>query len=245
MGSVISQILRQIELIINYNFTDKKQLLLSLTHRSYLSEKDKIEEVNEHNERLEFLGDAVLELVTTEYLYKRFGENTEGFLTSLRASLVNYKTIGEIGNELHLDEFVLISNGERAELGKARITIVADALEALIGAIYLDGGYEPASNFINTFIISKLDNIINLESYKDSKTQLQEYTQKYFKQTPKYQLISSEGKDHDKVFNVAVILRGNAISQGSGKSKQEAETNAATKAMDKLEQIQQEIKLGN
>lgn len=218
---------------IQYHFKNSSLLVKSLVHKSYLSDKDKKIEISESNERLEFLGDAVLEMVVTEYLYNNYSEN-EGFLTSLRASLVNYRTIGDVGVEIGLEEIIYLSSGEKLELGKARHTIVADAVEALIGAIYLDGGYQNSADFIKTFILPKLNLIIENELYKDPKTQIQEMIQKLNHVTPKYQMLKSEGKDHDKTFVVGLMIGDTLIAEGSGKSKQDAETMAAKKAIQEL-----------
>jgi ribonuclease-3 len=161
---------------INYVFNDSRLLKIALTHKSYLSFRGRDKTAKEHNERMEFLGDAVLELVVTSYLYNNYSKN-EGYMTSLRSSLVNYKIMGEIGNSLGLDEQILLSAGERAELGKARLTIVADCVEAIIGAIYLDGGYDCASEFIHRFIIIRIIDIIKSESCLDSKTEKQQNNQ--------------------------------------------------------------------
>jgi ribonuclease-3 len=219
---------------INYQFQETKYLLTALTHRSYLNQKQREVDVKEHNERLEFLGDAVLELAVTEHLYTNFLDN-EGQLTALRAALVNYKTVAEVGYDFGLENEILLSKGEKSELGQARLSIVANTMEALIGAIYLDGGYIPAKKFINDFLIVKLPKIVAEQTYKDSKTKLQETSQKYNKITPKYKILSSEGKDHEKIFSVGVILGEKMVAIGDGHSKQEAETQAASNALKILE----------
>jgi ribonuclease III len=215
---------------INYNFQDIDLLKMSIIHRSYLSDKHRDPSIKNHNERLEFLGDAVLELVVTEHLYINYKDD-EGYLTALRSALVNYKIMGQIGNELGMEELICISSGERAELGKARLTIVADAIEAVLGAIYLDGGYNEAKKFIDSFVLPKLEVIINTQSYKDPKTILQEYMQSLYHETPIYHTVSSEGKDHEKIFEVAVIYNNQTLAKGIGKSKQEAQSNAAALAL--------------
>ncbi len=215
---------------IGYVFNDIRLLKQSLVHRSYLNEKDKDETVTEQNERLEFLGDAVLELIVTEYLYKNFQES-EGFMTAVRAALVNYKLIGEVGNTLGLDQEILLSKGEKEELGRARLTIVADCVEAVLGAMYLDGGIVPCVRFIEDNILIKLEEIILNQSYKDFKTLLQEFTQKHVHQTPRYEVISTEGKDHEKVFTIGVWVGSERMAIGEGRSKQDAETSAATIAL--------------
>jgi len=222
--------LEKVQEKIGYKFQNLHLLKTSLVHRSYLNEKDKDEDITEHNERLEFLGDAVLELVVTEYLFITYPDN-EGFLTALRASLVNYKIVGEIGNSLGLDSEILLSKGEKEELGKARLTIVADCVEAILGAMYLDGGILPCKRFIEVNVLVKLKEIINNQEYKDYKTLLQEFSQKHTKSTPYYKVISTEGKDHEKTFTIGVWIGGKNLSQADGKSKQDAETKAATLAL--------------
>lgn len=222
--------LTQLQITINYTFKDFLLLRTALTHRSYLNEKERDMTILEHNERLEFLGDAVLELCVTDFLYKNY-EDKEGYLTALRASLVNYKLIGLVGQELDLENLILLSSGEKAELGKARLTIVADGVEALLGAMYLDGGIEPCNDFVNTFILSKLEEIIKNSSWKDDKTILQEVAQKHFKVTPRYKVVETLGKDHEKTFKIAVLLGNELTAEGIGKSKQEAETIAAKNAL--------------
>ena len=226
--------LSELQIKIGYNFISEQLLQNALVHRSYLSDKDKLPEINEHNERLEFLGDAVLELVITNYLFQTYTDN-EGYLTALRAALVNYKIMGEIGNTLGLDEIMLISSGERLELGKARLTIVADGMEAIIGAMYLDGGYEIAKEFIQSNVVPRLANVISNHSFKDPKTRLQEFMQQHYHKTPFYRTINSEGKDHEKTFFVNVMLDDNIIAGGNGRSKQDAQTQAAIEALGVLQ----------
>jgi ribonuclease-3 len=212
---------------INYTFKSIGLLSIALTHRSFLNENQSWGE--ENNERLEFLGDAVLELAVTEYLFsiKINGQNfPEGIMTNIRSSVVNYKVLGQIGLDLGLDKYIKVSKGEES----SKITIVADCLEALIGAIYLDSGLISAKNFIANFILTKID-FANFNQ-KDAKTTLQEYTQKHFKVAPRYKLLSSEGKDHDKIFTIVVFVNNQEFGQGQGISKQEAETLAATKALE-------------
>jgi ribonuclease III len=215
---------------INYLFQDERTLKVALTHKSYLTWRGKDKTTVEHNERLEFLGDAVLELVISDYLFANYKKN-EGYMTAIRASLVNYKIIGQIGYELKIDEHILMSAGEKAELGTARLTIVADTVEAILGAIYVDGGYGKAEQFVHDYIIVKLADILKSKSYREPKTELQEYTQREYKVTPRYEILSTEGKDHQKVFYVGLYVGGNKISESSGKSKQEAETNCAIAAL--------------
>ncbi len=215
---------------INYQFENQLLLKTALTHRSYLNERERDMTILEHNERLEYLGDAVLELCVTDFLYKNF-DDKEGYLTALRASLVNYKLIGEVGIELGLENLIYLSIGEKSELGKARLTIVADAVEAILGAIYLDGGIGPCAHFVKNLILSKLESIILNHRWKDDKTILQEICQKHFKITPRYKVMAMLGKDHDKIFKIAVFLGTELLAEGEGKSKQEGETLAAGGAL--------------
>ena len=218
---------------IKYLFQDERLLKTALTHKSYLSWRGRDKTAKEHNERLEFLGDAVLELIISDYLFNHYDKN-EGYMTSIRASLVNYKIIGKIGYELKIDESILMSAGEKAELGTARLTIVADTVEAILGAIYIDGGYGKAEQFVHDHIIVKLADILKSKSYFEPKTELQEYTQRYYKVTPRYEIVSTEGKDHQKIFYVALYISDKKLTEASGKSKQEAETNCAIIALNTL-----------
>jgi ribonuclease-3 len=175
---------------------------------------------------LEFLGDAVLELSVTEYLFKKF-ENPEGDLTSWRASLVNGEMLAKIAREIKLDDFLLMSRGEKKDTGKARNYILANAMEALIGAIYLDQGFKKADEFINKFIVVKLPEILKNKSYLDPKSYFQEKAQEIVQVTPHYELVKEWGPDHDKKFLVAVFLKDEKVAEGEGESKQEAQRNAA------------------
>ena len=222
--------LAKIEEIIRYQFQDKALLQTALTHRSYLNEKDKDESITVHNERLEFLGDAVLELVVSDYLFRELDES-EGKMTKLRSSLVRDKNTAKVGIRLRLDEEILLSRGEREELGKARPSIVADALEAILGAMYLDGGIVPCREFIEEYILTLLPEIISAQLYNDFKTLMQEFTQKHTKITPHYKVISTEGKDHDKIYTCGVWVEQEKIAEGVGRSKQVAETEAAKKGL--------------
>jgi ribonuclease-3 len=227
--------LEQVQKSIGYFFHDPRLLKLALVHRSYLHERTRDPEVTEHNERLEFLGDAVLEMVVTEYLFKHY-DDPEGYLTSLRAALVNYKIMGRVGQVLGLDEQILLSQSEREEYGKARVSIVADAMEAVIGAMYLDAGMEECDRFIKECVLIYLPDIVQSKSYKDKKTALQEFTQKHSKNTPRYKVLFSEGKDHEKTFHVGVWVDKHKVAEASGRSKQAAEQQAARIALDILQE---------
>lgn len=215
---------------INLQFENKDLLQTALTHRSYLNENRNYS--LPHNERLEFLGDAVLELVTTEHLYRNY-KNPEGELTNLRSALVNYRLLAEIAGQIALDEFILMSRGEARDRGRARQVILANALEALIGAIYLDSGEEAAKTFIETFVLTRLPEIIQAQAYLDPKSQLQEMIQEKLAITPTYKVLSETGPDHDKTFVVGVYINDRLVGEGTGPSKQDAEVEAAKNALQK------------
>jgi ribonuclease III len=229
----IEEKIEKVQQIIGYDFEDSRLLLQALVHRSYLNDKDRNPTITEHNERLEFLGDAVLELIVTDYLYEKMDEN-EGVMTSLRSSLVNYKLLGSVGNHLGIDEIILLSKGEREELGKARLTIVADCMEAIIGAIYKDGGIQPSIDFIHQFVLVHLPDIVENQLYKDYKTLIQEYCQKHIKVTPHYRVLFTEGKDHEKTFTIGVWIGAEKLAEGLGRSKQDAELEAAKQGLEVL-----------
>jgi len=210
---------------IGVDFKNKDLLKTAFVHRSYLNENPSLG--LEHNERLEFLGDAVLELVTTDYLYRKFAKKPEGEMTSLRASLVNTNTLSETSGEIGMNDFLLLSKGEAKDTGKARQYILADMLEALIGAIYLDQGYDVAAAFIEKILFPKLEEIIDKKLWIDSKSYFQEKAQDVVGVTPVYEVLKEWGPDHDKNFMIGVFLNGDIVAEGQGQSKQEAEQNAA------------------
>ncbi len=216
--------LDSLEKQIKVQFKDRNLLQSALTHRSYLNENRKWP--LPHNERLEFLGDAVLELITTEYLYRTY-PNPEGELTNLRSALVNYKMLSEIASGLKLDEHIMLSKGEAKDTGRARQVILANAMEALIGAIYLDSGFEITKNFIYEFVINHLDKIMSDGKILDPKSKFQELTQEKLGVTPHYQVLAEWGPDHNKNFEVGVFVGDRQIAKGVGSSKQEAEIAAA------------------
>lgn len=215
---------------IGHEFKNENLLKEALTHRSYLNEHSDWQ--LPHNERLEFLGDAVLELVVTEELFNRYGDKEEGWMTSVRAALVNYQMLADVARGVGLDGAVLLSRGEAKDTGRAREVILANALEALIGAIYQDGGYAPAKKFINKVVTSRLEDVIRNALHVDAKSLLQEKVQASLKVTPTYKVISSEGPDHKKVFTIGVYFGEKLIAQGSGPSKQDGEVEAARKALE-------------
>lgn len=215
---------KDLEKKLNLSFKNFKLLQEALTHRSYLNENRQHQ--LPHNERLEFLGDAVLELSVTDYLFKNY-KNPEGELTSWRAALVNGEMLAVVAKEMELDAFLLMSKGEKKDTGKARNYILANAMEALIGSIYLDKGFAEVDKFINKYIIVKLSGIIKNKSYLDAKSYFQEKAQEIVQVTPHYELVKEWGPDHDKKFRIAVFLKNEKVAEGEGESKQEAQRNAA------------------
>ncbi|MEA2006719.1 MAG: ribonuclease III [Patescibacteria group bacterium] len=217
---------------LNVSFGNMDILQEAMTHRSYLNENRSYKV--DHNERLEFLGDAVLELVVTEHLYKNY-ENPEGELTNWRAALVNGEMLAKIGDEVGIERFLLMSKGERKDTGKARQYLLANAIEAIIGAIYLDQGYDCVKDFIDKYIVSKLPTILKTKSYLDPKSYFQEKAQEVEQITPHYEVIKEWGPDHAKVFRMGVFLDEEKVAEGEGDSKQEAQRIAAEKALKEKE----------
>lgn len=219
----------KIEEKIGVKFNNQKLLIQAFTHRSFLNEnKDK---GLKHNERLEFLGDAVLELVTTDYLFRTFPDRHEGDLTSFRAALVNTQSISEVATRLGFDEFLRLSKGESKDKGRARSYILANTFESVIGAIYIDQGYDPAAKFISETLIPSIDQIIKEGTWIDAKSKLQEVVQEKHSITPSYKTVKEEGPDHDKIFTVALYYGEKEINTGIGKTKQEAEQDVARKIL--------------
>ena len=214
---------------LSVKFKNKDLLKQAFIHRSYLNENP--ESGLEHNERLEFLGDAVLELVVTEHLYKDYPKKDEGELTNWRASLVNAKILAQLAEELGFNDFLLLSRGEAKELGKSRQYILANTFESFVGSLYLDSGYEESDKFIKKYLLKKLPEIIKNKSYKDAKSHLQEQAQEKVSITPDYKVIKEWGPDHKKKFTVGVFLENEKVAEGEGYSKQEAEEEAARAAL--------------
>lgn len=214
---------------INIIFKDKELLKQAFTHRSYLNENKNLK--NDHNERLEFLGDAILELVITDYLFHNYQDKNEGVLTSYRSALVNADTCASIASNLGVNDLLLLSKGESKDTGRARQYILANTLEAIIGAIYLDQGYERSKYFIEENFIPLIDKITKEGSHIDAKSLFQERAQEFLGITPIYKTVKESGPDHDKVFTVALFVGSQEVSNGSGKSKQDAEQDAAKKAL--------------
>lgn len=213
---------------LGFEFTNIQLLVTALTHRSYVNEHKK--SVSEHNERLEFLGDAVLELVVTDFLFANYTE-PEGILTSWRAALVRTESISDAGNKLGYEPLLRMSKGEKGGSDRARAQILANAFEAVIGAIYLERGYDDAAQFIHKHITSKLDAILTEGSWRDPKSHLQELVQRHDNATPQYRVLNEVGPDHDKVFTLGVFSGDTKIGEGTGPSKQTAQQQAARDAL--------------
>ena len=214
---------------LGVRFNDRNLLVTALTHRSYLNENR--EDGRTHNERFEFLGDAVLELIVTEFLFKRYPEHAEGDLTLYRAALVNAETLADVGGAIGLNDYLLLSKGERKDTGRARHYILANTFEALVGALYIDQGYGAAETFVTKHLLPRTDDIVARELWKDAKSRLQELVQDRLSVTPTYQTIVEEGPDHDKRFTIGVFFGPEKIAIGEGPSKQEAEQDAAAEAL--------------
>ena len=210
-------------------FKNKNLLKQAFIHRSYINENPKVG--LSHNERLEFLGDAVLELIVTTYLFEKFPNYTEGELTAIRSALVNAMIISEAAGEIGMNEYLLLSKGEAKDGGKARVYILANTYEAYIGAVYLDRGYGTAEKFVEQKLLSKTEEIVAKKLWRDAKSLVQEKAQEYFSVTPAYKVLRESGLDHDKHFSVGIFFGPELIASGRGKSKQEAEQEAARAAL--------------
>jgi ribonuclease-3 len=219
---------KELEKILGVKIQNADLYLSAFTHRSYLNENRSF--ALPHNERLEFLGDAVLELAATEYLYKNY-PHPEGELTNFRSALVNYKMLSDIAKRLGFEKFLLMSRGEAKDVGRARQVILANCIEAVIGAIYLDLGYQETTNFIAREILVELSKVISGGSYVDPKSKLQEIVQEKRGITPTYSVISETGPDHNKLFVVGAFVGQEEVGRGQGPSKQEGELSAAENAL--------------
>jgi ribonuclease III len=213
---------------IGHTFKNPLLLQQAFTHRSFLNEN---RTGGEHNERLEFLGDAVLELVVTEFLYAKYPDKPEGDLTAYRAALVNTQSISLAATTLGMNEYLLLSRGEARDTGRARQIILANAFEALIGSLYLDSGYNVAKQFIAAQLFHKADDVVAKRLWQDAKSRLQETAQELVGVTPNYELVNQSGPDHAKRFVVAAYVGKEKLAAGEGRSKQEAEQDAAQKAL--------------
>jgi ribonuclease III len=223
---------------LGFEFKNIDLLITALTHRSYVNEHKK--SVSEHNERLEFLGDAVLELAVTDFLFNNYSE-PEGILTSWRSSLVRTESIGEAGDKLNYEPLLRMSRGEKNGSIRARQQILANAFEAVIGAIYLERGYDDADTFIKEHILSKLDDILESGSWRDPKSHLQEVSQRIDGHTPVYKVLEEVGPDHDKIFTLGVFVSDKLMGNGSGPSKQFAQQEAAKAALLTYEKRQKPV----
>lgn len=218
---------------LGLSFNNLGLLTEALTHRSYLNENRTTS--GKHNERLEFLGDAVLELAVTHFLFVRFPHKPEGDLTAFRAALVNTYSLAETAEGLGVNDMLLLSKGEKKDVGRARQIILANAFEAILGAIYLDQGYDAAEAFVAKNLYPKIETVIQNRTWQDAKSQFQEVAQEKKSVTPTYKTLKESGPDHDKQFTVGVFLADKEIARGDGKSKQEAEQAAAQGALDKIQ----------
>lgn len=225
--------LESLETSLGVIFRDRALLKEALTHRSYLNEHPGWSP--RHNERLEYLGDAVLELAVSEALYRRYPGSSEGELTAVRAALVNYQSLARLATDLDLGSHVRLSRGEARDKGRAREVILANAMEAVIGAMYLDAGMAPVSTLVESRLIPLAQDILATKSYKDPKSVLQEIVQERMRVTPTYRVLIEEGPAHQRTFSVGVYLDGALAGQGAGPSKQEAEVEAAKRALASLQ----------
>lgn len=227
--------IKDLEPVIGVKIHDGDIYQTAFTHRSYLNEFSRHDQTDiEHNERLEFLGDAVLELIVTEYLYRTYSE-PEGILTNWRSALVKTESLSAVAEELGLEPYIRLSRGERNGSRRARWQILANTMEALIGAIYLDRGYEAAQEFVTRTIIATLPAILDEGSWQDAKTKYQEMIQEQESETPTYHVLEESGPDHDKRFEVGVYVGDELRGQGTGSSKQSAQQEAASDALARLE----------
>ena len=210
-------------------FKDKNLIKQAFIHRSYINENPNIG--LSHNERLEFLGDAVVELVVTDFLYKKYKDYDEGELTALRSALVNAVIISDVASTLGMNDFLLLSKGEAKDTGKARQYILANTYEAYVGAVYLDQGYEVSKDFITSTLLIHTEEIVKKKLWRDAKSLVQEKAQEHVAFTPSYKVINESGPDHDKHFTIGIYFGADLIAQGKGQSKQEAEQQAALNAL--------------
>lgn len=217
-----------IEAILELKFDNEELYREAFTHRSYINEHKK-HQIN-HNERLEFLGDAVLELVVTDYLFRNF-DNPEGEMTAWRSALVKTESLADVAERLDIGQYLLMSRGEAKSGGRTRMALLANMVEAIIGAIYMDKGYDAAAAFIAKHIISQLEQILENGSYIDAKSRFQELAQEKDGVTPHYELLSEEGPDHEKIFTIGVYIGTKLCGKGQGNSKQNAQQAAATEAL--------------
>jgi|AntAceMinimDraft_13_1070369.scaffolds.fasta_scaffold06288_2 ribonuclease-3 len=213
----------------NLDFNNKRLLQQAFIHRSYINEQR--DSGLEHNERLEFLGDAVLELVVTDFLFKKYPETPEGKLTSYRSALVRTESISVVARAMGMNDLLMLSKGEARDEGKARDYILANTFEAFVGAVYLDLGYESAKGVIESQLAPNINEIVTDGLWRDAKSYVQEKSQEIYSETPRYELVSSQGPDHDKHFVMSICFGDKKIAEGSGNSKQSAQQSAAQAAI--------------
>lgn len=215
---------------LGFEFEKPEYLVTAFTHRSYVNEHKK--SATAHNERQEFLGDAVLELVVTDFLFNKYKDLSEGILTAIRAALVRTESIRDAGIEMGYEKLIRTSKGEKKATDNAKKHIIANCFEALIGGIYLEKGYDAAKKVIEDYILVKADEIVKTSSWRDAKSHLQELSQRHHDQTPEYRILTEDGPDHNKIFKIGVFVDGKNIGEGTGSSKQKAQQEAATKAIE-------------
>lgn len=213
------------------DFKDQKLLSKVFTHRSYLNESS---DQAESNERLEFLGDSILSFIVSSYIYENYPNLKEGELTALRSVLTNTQTLYQFAKDLELGKYLQLSKGEEATGGRTNKTILANTFESLLGGLYLDQGLEKARDFVNSVIIIHIDEVVEKQGLKDPKSMLQEKTQEIHKMSPVYRIVNEEGPDHSKIYTTGVFLNNKLLAEGTGKSKQESEKNAAANALTSL-----------
>ncbi len=226
----IEESLIRLEKVLGVTFADQIHLLTAITHRSYLNEHREAKQ--EHNERYEFLGDAVLELVVTDFLFQKYPEKPEGELTAIRAALVNTVSLADVSAKLGVNDFLLLSKGEERDTGRARQYILANAFESIIGAIYLDQGYDAARTFVGDQLFDRTETIVAKKLWQDAKSRFQELAQEHTSITPSYETLGQTGPDHDRLFTVGAFLGNEKVAEGKGRAKQEAEQEAAEKAIE-------------
>ncbi|WKZ24082.1 MAG: ribonuclease III [Candidatus Dojkabacteria bacterium] len=228
--------LQEVETLIGYTFKKKQTLTTALTHRSYANELKK-QGFLYNNERLEFLGDAVLELVVSEYMFATYPDLPEGIMTLVRAAVVRTSSLAEIMGTLHMGKYLIMGHGEEKTGGRTKEYLLANLYESLVGAIYLDGKMKHAKAFIEKTLFAKIDEAVKQKNYVDSKTRLQELTQQLYKITPTYTIIQESGPAHERTYVAAVLLGDKKLSEGTGLSKQKAEEAAASKALELLDNL--------
>ncbi|MFC1729787.1 ribonuclease III [candidate division KSB1 bacterium] len=222
--------IKEFETKLGVSFNDINVLRHAFVHRSYINEHK--ESGLEHNERLEFLGDAVLELVVTDFLFGKYPEKTEGELTAYRAALVNTNSLSEASSRLGVNEYLLLSKGESQDMGRARQYILANTFESIVGALYIDQGYDASQKFIADNLFGLIEEIVSKRLWQDSKSLFQEKSQEHASVTPRYELIEEKGPDHDREFVIGVYLDKELVATGKGRAKQEAEQEAAKNALE-------------